>query len=188
MAAKQRIRFISDCHFGHKNILKFRKGFSSVEEHDETIMDNILTTCNKGDTLWILGDMFFDLESLENYGARIREKVRFIHMVLGNHDTDRDARAQNVGRMFEMFDSVHGLKSKDGFWFTHAPMHPDELRGRYNIHGHVHYATVQDERYFNACCENINFAPVTIDKIREGYRGELFDYGTAKSGIHTDNS
>lgn len=178
--ARQKTRIISDSHFGHKSILKFRPEFSSIREHDETVMENILQTCARDDTLWLLGDMFFDRESLENYGLKMKKYVRYVHLVLGNHDTDRNHRAQSVRRMTEIFTGVHSMRSMRGFWLTHAPMHPDELRGKVNVHGHVHKGTLQDYSYFNASCENIGYAPVSLDRIRDGYRGELFDYENAR--------
>lgn len=171
----QKVMVFSDAHFGHKNILKFRKGFSSIQEHDELIMENILSGVNKHDTLWLLGDMFFDRESLENMGQRIVDHCPQTHLVLGNHDTDSATRAQNVRAMTDMFQAVYGMKSKYGFWMTHCPMHPNETRGKVNIHGHVHYQTIHDPNYFNAAGENINFRPVDIRDIRDGYRGELYE-------------
>ena len=167
---------ISDCHFGHKNILNFRPQFSSIDEHNETIMQGIADAVSKHDTLWILGDMFFDSDALDFYGDRLREILSegHIFMCLGNHDTDSLARASNVRRMTEVLDSVHALKSKDRVWYSHAPIHPAELRGRINIHGHVHSQTIPDERYFNACCENTDYKPVLIKDIYDGYRGILF--------------
>ena len=58
-------------------------------------------------------------------------------------------------------------------------MHPQCMEGRVrgNIHGHMHAHVVmrdrfgadpvQDNRYFNACVEQINYTPVTINSIIE---------------------
>ena len=180
-----KVYFISDCHFGHRGIGKYRTQFSSHEEHDEFVFENIMKTVNKRDTLWMLGDMFFDGEVLEKYGKHIAERAGYTHLILGNHDTDNTYRKKNVGRMFDLFDSVHGLHSKYGFWISHAPIHPAELRGKVNIHGHVHFATVQamtyyrdtgreetypDPNYVNVCCENVNYKPIALQDIKAGWR------------------
>ena len=180
-----KVYFISDCHFGHRGIGKYRTQFSSTEEHDEFVFENIMKTVNKRDTLWMLGDMFFDGEVLEKYGKHIAERAGYTHLILGNHDTDNTYRKKNVGRMFDLFDSVHGLHSKYGFWISHAPIHPAELRGKVNIHGHVHFATVQamtyyrdtgreetypDPNYVNVCCENVNYKPIALQDIKAGWR------------------
>ena len=54
--------FIADCHFGHKNIIKYcDRPYSSVEEMDETILNNINKTVFPSDTLYILGDFTFTI-------------------------------------------------------------------------------------------------------------------------------
>lgn len=167
------VYMISDCHFGHRNILKYRKDFSSVEEHDNLILENILSTTTKRDTLWMLGDMFFDSEVLNNYGNILRKHVGYCHLILGNHDTDNAKRAFNVGYMWNLFDSVRALYPHKGAWLSHCPLHPSELRGKINIHGHVHTQTIPDERYVNVCCENTGYAPVKYQDILQGWRGNV---------------
>lgn len=164
------VYYIADAHFGHKNILNFRKEFSSIEEHDSFIMDNILSIVTKRDTLIMVGDMFFTYKALYEKGELLRKAPGWIHLVLGNHDTDKPERAENVGRMWTMFDSVHGLTSRNGFWLSHAPIHPVELRGKKNIHGHVHTQTIDDERYINVSCENVRYKPISLNDIRDGWR------------------
>lgn len=105
---------VSDCHFGHKNILKYREGFASIEEHNALIMQNILSKVSKRDTLWMLGDMFFTKEDLYNYGGKLANAVRYTHLILGNHDTDNSSRASNVRDMTDLFTTVRGLYSKHG--------------------------------------------------------------------------
>ena len=69
---------------------------------------------------------------------------------------------------------MFGLYKYKEFWLSHAPIHPCELRGKRNIHGHVHQNHVMDEhhkrdnRYINVCVENTDGAPVSLDKIRLG--------------------
>lgn len=164
-----RVFHISDAHFGHKNILNFRKIFSSIEEHDETIMQNILSSCGKRDTLWMHGDMFFTGESI-NKLEEICKYVGHVRLILGNHDVERmssDRRRMGLEKILSTGAGVFSLATKGGFWLTHAPIHPDELRGKFCCHGHVHDATLSDYRYINVSCENINYKPVerkTIDQ------------------------
>lgn len=174
-----KVYVISDCHFGHRNICKFRPQFSSVEEHNEYLFERIMACAGKRSSLWMLGDMFFDSEVLTKYGEPIRKNFGYTNIVLGNHDTDNTDRAENVGHMWCMFNAVHGMHSKYGFWLSHAPIHPAELRGKRNIHGHVHSESIRkedgsiDERYFNACCENIDYKPILLQDIRDGYMGKI---------------
>jgi len=155
---------ISDCHFGHRNILKYRDRFSTIESHDQFIMGNIAKTLRKRDVLWMLGDCFFTKESLE-YLRIIKTQCLHVNLVLGNHDTDSSEGRANIGVMINegLINKVGGMfKAKGKRWMTHCPIHPDELRGCTNIHGHVHNSTIEDPRYFNASCENINYTPILI--------------------------
>jgi calcineurin-like phosphoesterase family protein len=44
------------------------------------------------------------------------------------------------------------------------------LRGKKNVHGHVHYKTIPDDRYLNVCCENINFTPISLEEVNEIFK------------------
>ena len=48
--------FIGDTHLGHTNAIKWRTNFSTPEEHDETIFNNIMNVSGKRNQLYVLGD------------------------------------------------------------------------------------------------------------------------------------
>lgn len=52
-------------------------------------------------------------------------------------------------------------------WLTHAPIHPDELRGKKNVHGHCHGHILNDKRYINVCVEHAD-RPIPIEEIING--------------------
>ena len=78
--------FISDLHFGHKNILKHSgplRGGSNVDEHDEWLVEQINSKVPaKRAILWLLGDHCMDREKLPLLGKLHGEKK----MLWGNHD------------------------------------------------------------------------------------------------------
>lgn len=157
--------FISDLHFGHRNILKFSptRGGDTVEEHDEWLLEQINSTVKKRDVLWLLGDLAFSREGLEKVSKIHCQK----HIILGNHDVYPVADYLKLGTLRP------GLWKYKGFWLSHAPIHKDELRGKPNIHGHVHSQTIQsifpidDPNYINVCVEPLNGKPINIEEIRE---------------------
>jgi calcineurin-like phosphoesterase family protein len=159
------VYFISDTHFGHRNICKYRTEFNSAEEHDEFVFDNIMSTGSKRDTLWMLGDLFFTEESIKKFDE-INNKFNCVNVIFGNHCTEGKGKiiskyiANNCNRFGSMF------KYK-GFWLTHAPIHANELRGKYNIHGHTHHHIIDDHRYINVSVENINYKPISYNEIME---------------------
>lgn len=168
-----KVYHIGDLHLGHRNILKYREEFSSIEEHNGTIVDNIKSTINKRDTLWLHGDILFsddDKTLLDFY--EVVSHCENIRWILGNHDTDNTKRQKLMMTIFKVLSEgcnfqVHSLVKYKGSWLSHAPLHPDELRGKINIHGHVHSQSIDDNKYFNVSCENVGYKPVTYQEILE---------------------
>jgi len=165
-----KVYFISDTHFGHKNITNHRKSllYSTMEEHDEFVLDNILSTVSKRDTLWILGDIAFSVEAFNEYVLKIADRVTNLNVIFGNHDMDSGARPNP--RLYNQRNiRTFGLFKYKKAWLSHGPIHPAELRGKFNIHGHVHYASIDDPRYINVCVESpiVMYKPVTWQQILE---------------------
>lgn len=155
------VRFISDLHLGHKAICKFagpyRNNCSTVEEHDAWIVQQWNSVVNKSDLVWVLGDVCFDKNSL----PLLKQMKGNKHLILGNHDEF------SISEYLICFNKVHGFIKYKEFWISHAPIHANELRGKLNIHGHVHMNSIQDSRYINVSVENLKGCPISIEEIRE---------------------
>lgn len=162
----------SDLHLGHKNIHKYRTRFSTACEHHNFVFENLATNVGKRDTLYILGDCAFDkfwLEKIKNI------KCQHKKLICGNHDSEH----HTMKELCDAFDSVEALMSKRNVWFSHCPIHPQEMRGRLlNIHGHLHNQIVEkpvfeygklfvkpDLHYFNVCVEHTNYKPISFAEI-----------------------
>ncbi|UZV39701.1 putative serine/threonine protein phosphatase [Trabzonvirus APT65] len=150
----------SDLHLGHKNAVKWREGFNSSAHHDAVILQNHIEILDKR-KIWICcGDVAFTKEALESLKQIVCHKKI---LILGNHCTERGL---TVVDFMEVFDEIHGLKSGTyngkKYWLSHAPIHPNELRGKVNIHGHSHKDVMGDDRYINVCLEHTNYRPVYI--------------------------
>lgn len=153
------IFFISDLHFGHRAICKYRTEFKSPEEHDEYIIQQWNNTVKKSKNIvWVLGDFCMDNKQYD-YKKIIDRLVGNINLITGNHCY---LPAYNHNKIKVM----NGVLKKYGFWLSHAPIHPDELRGHKNIHGHVHYKSINDIRYINVCCEVVGYKPLELEEIR----------------------
>jgi calcineurin-like phosphoesterase family protein len=158
------VRFIADLHLGHENMAK-RRGFSTVEEHDEHIIAKWNSVVNKRDVTYILGDVTMEKSS----PYPLLDRLNGIkHIVLGNHD-----RRQDTKKLFQYAESVAGMIQYKGIMLTHAPIHPMELEYRFNknIHGHIHDKVVMkmldgweipDERYFCVSCEQVDYLPKSL--------------------------
>ena len=121
--------FIGDIHGGHRNVHKFRKQFQSEEDHFQHVKDNFHKVVKKRDKVFFMGDTAFTLERLQDISTWVcGRKV----LICGNHDTDHIP----MKVLCEYFDEVYSLYKWHEFWLSHCPIHPDELRGKVNIHGH----------------------------------------------------
>lgn len=156
------VYFTSDTHFGHKAIIKYRDNFSSIEEHDNHILE-IISKLNKRDNLFVLGDFLFDCGKFEWYLQQISKMPCRIKLVLGNHDSLK-LYTQNIAKNIELQLPLFSYKS---MWVSHCPIHPDEMRNRVaNIHGHLHNAVLNDDRYFDVGLDKNNYEFVSLDYIK----------------------
>lgn len=80
--------FTSDLHLEHQSILRGFRGtvFNSVEQHDETIVKNLLSI-PRGSNLAILGDCFWKYSSkqAEEFFTKMKKAGISIYIVYGNH-------------------------------------------------------------------------------------------------------
>ena len=80
--------FTSDQHLGHYNVIKHcKRPFSSVEEMDSVLLQNINNLVKPNDRLAIVGDFAWwrcSPEQLKAYRDAI--KCKNVYLVIGNHD------------------------------------------------------------------------------------------------------
>lgn len=75
--------FTSDTHLDHKNIIKYcNRPFSSIQEMNETIINNWNSVVSKEDTVYHLGDFAFG--KVNEFANKLNGKIVLIK---GNHDT-----------------------------------------------------------------------------------------------------
>jgi calcineurin-like phosphoesterase family protein len=156
-----KVYFISDLHLGHKRICEFsgplRGDSTTVEEHDKFIVDQWNSVVTKNDLVWVLGDVCFDKAAL----PLLKQLKGSKHLVLGNHDEFTIQTYQLY------FSKIVGFTKYKGLWLSHAPIHPDELRGKINVHGHVHSKSIPDPRYVNVSVEVLNGKPISFEEISQ---------------------
>jgi calcineurin-like phosphoesterase family protein len=77
--------FTADLHVFHKNIIKYaRRPFNSVEEMNDTILNNWNSQVKPGDNVYILGDISFGHhEETEEFIKKLNGNL---FLVRGNHD------------------------------------------------------------------------------------------------------
>lgn len=79
------IYYISDLHFGHKNVIRFDgRPFADVDLMDETLIHNWNERVTADDTVYVLGDAFWKNE--EGSLSIIKRLNGHKHLIQGNHD------------------------------------------------------------------------------------------------------
>ena len=159
---------ISDTHFGHVNILKFEqkfRPFSTIEEHNEELVKRWNSVVSPQDTVWHLGDAVFGMFNL-NYIRRLNGHKR---LVMGNHDRF-DTQAYLNNGFERLYGAVSVERKLNGqrvkCILTHIPVSEHQFhRYHFNVHGHLHHNVLEDQRYINVSCEQINLTPVELDSL-----------------------
>ena len=148
----------SDSHFAHKNIcrgvtewrlpdgsvpLSQTRDFNTIEQMNETIVNNINSVVGQDDVLIHLGDWSFSgVENIQKFRDRIL--CNEIHLILGNHDTNIEKNRDNVQELFTSVNHYTKLIYKfKTFVLSHYPIQSwDGLnKGHIQLHGHVHLPT-----------------------------------------------
>jgi calcineurin-like phosphoesterase family protein len=185
--------FISDTHFGHERILTLGSGrpFSSIQEHDETIIKRWNEVVKPHDTVIHFGDVALGkiAESLP-----LIERLNGIKSLIpGNHDRIFSGEKQkqrirfqeqyewvfNGGIMPEVSRFVIDGKAVMGSHFPyvgdshgsdrHADKRPED-NGLPLIHGHVHDSWKASGRMLNVGVDMWDFRPVAEDEVVDWLR------------------
>lgn len=156
--------FISDTHFGHAGIITFQhdnkplRPFSTIEEHDETLVNNWNNKVGVRDTVYHLGDVVMNRKALPILDRLNGRKV----LIKGNHDIFP------LKDYVKYFDDIRAYKvmTEHGIICSHIPIHPESLaRWKINIHGHLHGNILADNRYLSVCCEQVNYIPISLHEL-----------------------
>lgn len=148
----------SDTHYGHKNIcrgvtnwrlpdgtipISQTRDFKSIEQMNDTIVNNINEVVKQEDILIHLGDWSFGgFENIRKFYDRIICKN--IHLILGNHDHHILNNRENVQELFLTVSQYETLViGKQEFRLMHYPISSwDGLnKGVMHLHGHCHLPT-----------------------------------------------
>lgn len=130
------IYFTSDIHFEcPKLVANTRPEFTSMEEHDKHLMDQLNATVDRTDTLVINGDF------CKSKPGRFRPQIacRNIFFILGNHDKEAKIRAVFGGNVWQ--HRMVKLTNGERVWCSHYPtaFWDRSHYGVYHAYGHLHY-------------------------------------------------
>ena len=163
--------YIADLHLGHKNIIHMcKRPFQSVEEMDNTIIDNCNNVAGENDDLYVIGDFCYRCPDPVKYISRFNARV---HLITGNHDI----KMLNNRAYSRKFASVQNyLELMDGNTRIVLPHYPmAEWNGYWrepkilHLYGHIHNninnaANIMGkiDGAYNVGADLLGFAPRTL--------------------------
>lgn len=139
--------YISDLHFGHKNILAFdSRPFFTLAEMEKVLIGNWNAAVDRNDEVYILGDMFWHNEDAPRILSALNGRK---YLIQGNHDR---VNAQ-MNPFFEWVKPYVTVKDEDQkIVLCHYPIAhwegQDHTPPVYHFYGHVHKG--RDTRMFDA--------------------------------------
>ena len=169
--------FSADLHLGHdKDFIYEPRGFHSVQENAENILENFHNVLQKGDSLYLLGDVLVGPNS--NYYLKYLRKLPVnLHLVWGNHDTDRrKILLQTLPNTIEVIGYSGIIKfGKKKFYLCHYPTITSNVTDEKRpwdrlicLYGHTH----QKQNFYNdnpfiyhVGVDSHNCFPVSLDEI-----------------------
>ena len=178
----------SDPHFGHAGVCRFLREdgsklrpWNDPAEMDEELVKRFNERVRPNDKCYFLGDVVINRKALSTLARLNGDKV----LIRGNHDIFRDDEYRQYFRELRAYHVLNGLI------LSHIPVHEASL-GRFgaNVHGHLHanrvmkargvnaktgeilYGTEIDPRYWCACVEATDFAPILFEDVLKRIEAE----------------
>lgn len=138
--------YVSDTHFMHDRLLVMQpRPFSTIEEHDEYLVEAWNAVVGDSDIVYHLGDIFFSLsrnaDRVKEIFGRLRGRK---HLVIGNHDVDKKGNLHPTLAALDWASRPeHALRTRDGgrdVYLCHyaARTWPSQHYGALHFYGHSH--------------------------------------------------
>lgn len=150
--------FISDTHFFHKNIIKYssnsRGHFTTVEEMNESIIEDWNNKVTNDDIVYHLGDFAFtNVTTATNIVNRLKGKIILIK---GNHD-HKLIRSPEFSNCFTKISQYYELKLDNRFIILcHYPILSwnGKEHNSLHFHGHTHGTIKYADNAFDVGLDN----------------------------------
>lgn len=174
------IYFTSDLHFGHNREFLFKpRGFTTIEEHDNTIIENWNSVVGKDDDVYILGDLMLNDNK---HGLECISRLNGIkHIILGNHDTDtRVELYKAITSDIKYADIIKYGKYR--FYICHYPTFTSNLEKEHlsecliNLYGHTHQKTnfYNDIPFmYHIGLDSHNNKPISVEDILSDIKNKI---------------
>jgi len=177
--AEPKIWVTSDWHFNHDREFIWKpRGFESIQDMNIALVERHNTLVSPDDEVYVLGDLMLGgAESMRSGLEWIRQMHGHLHIVLGNHDTEKRIQAYLNLDNVEDVSNVDTLKyKKHHFYMSHYPTLTGNLEKEslkqmtLNLFGHTHQKTnfYMDMPYmYHVGVDSHDCKPVLLDDIIE---------------------
>ena len=184
------IYLTSDLHFFHdRGFIYEPRGFKSVREMNDAIIENYNKVVKPDDDVYILGDLLLGgPDSLDKGLKLIGELNGKLHLVRGNHDTiTRWVAYSTLQNVVEQQNAIYLKYMGYHFFMTHYPTitsnndYDKPLKARtLNLCGHTHTQDQwldKDKGYIYHCeLDAHNNTPVSMDYIIKEFKKMYYLY------------
>lgn len=166
-----KIWFTSDLHFCHNKPFVYEpRGFSSIEEMNETIVSNFNSLVGEDDDVYILGDlMLIDNQKGMEYINKLNGNL---HIILGNHDGNSRIELYKECKKIKDIQYSYLIKyRKYQFYLSHYPVclgnYDMQMSKMWCLHGHTHFKEKFGEvdKNYNVALDAHNCFPIEIEDI-----------------------
>lgn len=180
---EQRIYFTSDTHFGHRNIIRYcNRPFYSVEEMNETLINNWNKVVDKEDVVFRLGD--FAVGGADVWSNLLQQLNGKVYLIMGNHDVHTTKKGfegfQHV--CWEMLIEI----GKQKIYLNHYPFlcFSGANKKTWQLFSHVHtspYSKGEDSSrlsllfptQYDVGVDNNNFTPISYNEVKAKIQQQL---------------
>ena len=174
--------YIADWHYDHANILAFdNRPFKTIQEMNETLIERWNNAVSAGDTVYVLGDMFWCKASEAVPVLNKLNGQKFL--IKGNHD--RCNSGEFIKKFVKVTEYLEVEDNGRNVVLCHYPIpcFKNHFYGWYHLYGHVHNSFeanmmehnkyLMEELYSKQCnmfnvgamMPYINYTPRTLDEI-----------------------
>lgn len=163
---KKNIFLIADTHIDHTNIIEYcNRPFHTIEEMNETIINNWNETIKKDDIVFFLGDLTCGMNARPS--DNILKKLNGeIYYILGNHDF--------LIKPIKTYRFLILKKGRKEILLIHDPKHVPKSWKKWTIHAHHHNNHPKQfpflnkkNKHMNISIENTDYKPISLKKILE---------------------
>ena len=165
--------YISDTHFGHKNVIRFdHRPFADVTEMDNALIKLWNSRVKSDDNVYIIGDFAYRNDNESDW--YLKKLKGHKHLIIGNHDRDTLDNPKAMSYFESVETMMHVTDGDKEICLCHYPLAEwyKSRHGSWHIFGHIHASTNDTfefmktrEHALNAgACIN-NYTPASINEL-----------------------